>query len=143
MSQLYELSYISEAAQPLTEAELIDLLKSAREKNEEEGITGILLYKEPIFMQVLEGPQEAVEATYERIKKDPRHGSVSGLLKSEIRERSFSDWAMGFATPKTSEIRKLEGFSDFLESSWTLKDLSSEPHMSHRLLLSFREQELG
>ena len=119
MTQLIELSYISEAGHLFNEEELAELLSEARAKNLSREVTGLLLYKEPLFMQVLEGPEEVVETLFEAIKKDPRHCYVSGLLKGTISERTFPDWQMGFFVPKVSEIRKIEGFSDFLESSWS------------------------
>lgn len=139
---LFELSYISETYAPMTDADLQEILEKSRRNNKESGITGLLLYRPPLFIQLLEGPKEAVLATYERIKKDPRHGSISGLIQGDTKTRSFENWQMGFKTPKDSEIRQIEGFSDFLESSWTLSELTDNPTRSHRLLMSFREQRL-
>ena len=125
-----------------SEGELAELLSTARAKNLVRDITGLLLYKEPLFMQLLEGPEDVVETLFETIKQDPRHSNVSGLVRGEISERTFPDWQMGFIVPEVSEIRQLEGFSNFLESSWRLRELSAKPTLSHRMLLSFREQKI-
>lgn len=142
MTQLIELSYISEADHLFSEEELAELLSSARAKNLDNQITGLLLYKAPLFMQLIEGPEDVVLELFETIKQDPRHGNVSGLVRDPITERTFPDWQMGFIVPETSRIRQIEGFSDFLESSWNIDTLKARPSLSHRMLLSFREQKI-
>lgn len=142
MTQLIELSYISEADHLFSEDELAELLSSARAKNLHNQVTGLLLYKEPLFMQLIEGPEDVVLELFETIKQDPRHSKVSGLVRDEIKERTFPDWQMGFVVPATSDIRKIEGFSDFLDESWNIQTLKARPTLSHRMLLSFREQKI-
>lgn len=93
-------------------------------------------------MQLLEGPEGVVETLFDTIKQDPRHNKVYGLVRGDISERTFPDWQMGFIVPKISQIRQIEGFSDFLESSWRLSELSQRPTLSHRMLLSFRDQKI-
>lgn len=139
---MIELSYISEADHFFSEKELAELLRSARANNLQNDITGLLLYKAPLFMQVIEGPEPAVLELFEKIKEDARHNNVSGLVKDEISKRTFPDWQMGFVTPETSDVRQMEGFSDFLESSWNIENLKKRPSLSHRMLLSFREQKI-
>ena len=48
------------------------------------------------FAQVLEGPRAAIEATFERIQQDDRHGDVSLLAFGPAQERAFETWSMGF-----------------------------------------------
>ncbi len=71
------------------------ILETSRINNAAVGVTGALMFNAGYFAQVLEGPQEAVEATFERIQQDPRHGEVS-LMSFEPAERSFADWSMAF-----------------------------------------------
>ncbi|MBB3997278.1 BLUF domain-containing protein [Aureimonas pseudogalii] len=77
-------------------AEVNSILEASRRNNEAAGITGALLFNAGVFAQVLEGPLEAVEATFERIQQDERHGDVSLLALEPIAHRSFTHWAMGF-----------------------------------------------
>lgn len=125
-----------------SENELAELLTVARCNNQKYQITGLLLYKAPLFMQLLEGPKETVEQLFDTIKQDPRHSDVSGLIKGDIQRRTFPDWQMGFATPTLPEIREIKGFSNFLDASWCWGHLNENPKLSHRLLLSFRQQKL-
>lgn len=78
------------------DAEVKSILEASRRNNEAVGITGALLFNAGVFAQVLEGPLEAVEATFERIQQDARHGDVSLLALEPIARRSFTNWAMGF-----------------------------------------------
>ncbi|MBV9829294.1 MAG: BLUF domain-containing protein [Alphaproteobacteria bacterium] len=90
------LVYVSSATELLTEHELLELLRHSRRNNAELGITGLLLHIGGNFMQALEGPDEAVEALYNRIGADPRHRQVRTILRMASAHRMFSDWNMGF-----------------------------------------------
>jgi hypothetical protein len=92
---LVRLLYASRAAQAMGEAELNAILKSSREHNQETGLTGLLCYSEGVFIQVLEGGRDAVNARYKAIIDDPRHRDVILLSYEEIGERHFAGWSMG------------------------------------------------
>ena len=77
-------------------ANIDDILLRSRTNNQRDGITGALLFNAGCFAQVLEGPLSAVEAAFERIQQDDRHGEVSLLALDPVADRSFPDWAMGF-----------------------------------------------
>ena len=72
------------------------LLEHARRNNEKAGVTGMLLYKDGNFMQVLEGEERVVQALSAKIGRDPRHEKMVTLLEGPLAEREFSDWSMGF-----------------------------------------------
>ncbi|MDM4766885.1 BLUF domain-containing protein [Pelomonas sp. SE-A7] len=92
---LVRLLYASRAATPMGEAELASILKQSREHNPAEGLTGLLCYSDGIFIQVLEGGREAVNARYKHIVADARHKDVILLSYEEIAERHFAGWTMG------------------------------------------------
>jgi hypothetical protein len=76
------------------EATLAAILVVARRCNERDGITGALICRGDLFLQLLEGPQHAVEAAYRRIEKDRRHVDIRLLSRRPVAERLFPDWAM-------------------------------------------------
>jgi Sensors of blue-light using FAD len=76
------------------DAMLNGILLSARRNNLRDGITGALICRADLYLQLLEGPQALVEAAYGRIKKDDRHHEVKKLLSHEVPERLFPAWAM-------------------------------------------------
>ena len=111
----YSLAYESLASVPMTEPDLLDLLGSSRAKNARLEVTGILLYRQGTFLQVLEGPRAEVDALYATISDDPRHHAVDTVLVEERRERRFPDWTMGFADVD-GKLGDVDGFNDVLIS---------------------------
>lgn len=57
-------------------------------------VTGVLCYLDGVYMQYLEGEEDAVEALFKSIQADTRHMGVTQLDRREIPRRSFPDWAM-------------------------------------------------
>ena len=129
---LVQLVYTSSAVGALAPAALADILRASRRNNEAAGITGVLLYAGGNVMQVLEGPADAVEATFQRVQGDPRHRDVTVLFRGPTDERSFPDWAMGLQHPGDLP-------ADMRQQVGSLFDLS-EPGASRaqRLLSTFR-----
>jgi len=109
---LRSIVYTSTAARPMGEADLATLLFHARDLNRESGITGVLLYRDGMFLQCFEGGLSAVDATYERIRGSRRHHSIVELMNAPMAGRSFADWKMAFALPTEHEM------STVMKMSW-------------------------
>ena len=94
---LVRLLYASRATESFTIDGLGAILKTSRENNSRDGITGVLCCcaNARVFMQVLEGGRGPVSALYNRIGRDDRHDDIELLAYEEIGERSFSGWSMG------------------------------------------------
>jgi Sensors of blue-light using FAD len=73
---------------------LSGILASAQRNNARDGITGSLICREDLFVQMLEGTEEAVQKLFARIERDDRHTDISKLWSSEIKTRLFPEWAM-------------------------------------------------
>ena len=71
------------------------IVKSARQHNHEQGVTGVLVYGGGVFMQALEGGRQKVSDLYGTIQRDARHKDVVLLHYEEIAERRFGGWTMG------------------------------------------------
>jgi len=93
---LYHIAYFSTATKYFTENEITELLAISKENNKELGVTGILLFIEGCFLQVLEGEKQIVKKVFKKVKKDDRHDDVLVLFKGEKEERNFGNWSMGF-----------------------------------------------
>ncbi len=104
------LVYSSSATRLFSCEELKQLLISFRTNNEANGITGTLIYNDGNFTQVLEGETAKVNATFERIQKDPRHSGILELMKGKLACRNFPDWAMGFNAIGSDQLKGTEGF---------------------------------
>ena len=115
MASLTSLVYMSVAVDDLTDAQLVDMLREARLRNDALGVSGLLLAKGGRFMQVLEGPSWSVEDRYAAIERDPRHRDVQSLSREAIESRRFDGWAMAFGSPSDVDVLEEPGFSGFLQ----------------------------
>lgn len=109
---MYQLIYGSSAVKPLSEEDLRLLLQRARVNNLRLGISGILLYYDQAFLQVLEGDEVAVEQLYAKISSDLRHSNSLVFCRGYVQEREFGEWSMAFHTPTSAEVTEHEGFQD-------------------------------
>ncbi|MBS1300930.1 BLUF domain-containing protein [Loktanella sp. SALINAS62] len=73
---------------------LSDILNDARACNLRDDITGALVCRHDIYLQLLEGPTEQVTAAYTRICRDDRHVAVHKLVSRQVTSRMFGNWAM-------------------------------------------------
>ena len=136
MPHLMHCIYASAAKRNFETAELMALLQAARKHNDEAGLTGMLLYTEGSFFQVLEGVPEAVEALYSRIELDTRHKQVTRIVTEAIPSRSFADWTMGFSQVSREELALISGANDFFSDSSCYLGLDSG--RAKKLLSAFR-----
>ncbi|MFZ5962493.1 BLUF domain-containing protein [Thalassococcus sp. BH17M4-6] len=75
-------------------AMLAGILVDARRSNLANDITGSLIARADLYLQLLEGPEAAVRGTYNRIRRDDRHVDVQLLVYREAAERLFAGWTM-------------------------------------------------
>jgi len=73
---------------------LSGILLTARANNARDDITGCLICRGDLYLQLLEGPPAAIEALYGQIRRDDRHLEVRELLRRTVQERMFPGWAM-------------------------------------------------
>lgn len=110
---LYRLVYYSRnlvpGAQPALRSQIDSILEKSRVNNQRDLITGALLFNSGCFAQVLEGPLAVVEAAFERIQQDDRHGEVSLLALDPISQRSFPNWAMGYVGGSAEQAQIFQG----------------------------------
>lgn len=91
-----ELLRIIYSSQPFgyDEGTLAGILMDARRCNTRDGVTGALICRRDVFLQLLEGPETQVRAAFARIGRDDRHLDVILHLSEPANERMFADWAM-------------------------------------------------
>ena len=93
---LVELSYLSEAVSDMSFLGLMRLLESARVFNQKNGITGILLYDNQQFSQIIEGERASIMKAWKRIQDDKRHHRIELIEIREIEARKFPEWLLRF-----------------------------------------------
>jgi Sensors of blue-light using FAD len=107
VSNIESIVYVSTAASNLSTEQLEDLLITARERNLERGVTGVLLFSGTQFMQCFEGSPESVRDVHARIMASTEHHDIRELMNGPVKQRGFSDWQMGFAQATKSELLTL------------------------------------
>ncbi len=95
--KLWRLVYISQAVRSIPHAALVELVEHSRQRNDEIGVSGLLLCSGGNFMQVLEGEHLVVTSLYQKISRDPRHFEVRQLLSHGVERRLFGEWGMNLA----------------------------------------------
>lgn len=117
-SDLYQLVYVSRSViqgdEDAYRHEIEAILAVARENNERDAITGALLCNRSYFAQVLEGAQDAVQETFERIQCDERHEQTTVLRFRPVPRREFGNWTMAY---EGHESEALASFSRLTEQS--------------------------
>lgn len=88
--------YSSTTDHDWTQDELVDLLEWSRGWNLENGVTGLLLYRDCAFMQFLEGDEATVRGLFDRISVDRRHQDVDMMWSNHAERRRFGEWTMAF-----------------------------------------------
>lgn len=93
---VFQLLYASGGSNPITTADIDDILSASRRNNAALGITGLLLFADNMFIQVLEGEERDVRNLALRIRRDPRHRNFMELIAQNAPVRAFAQWQMGF-----------------------------------------------
>ena len=78
----------------LTNEILVDLANKSAKNNRAKELSGLLVLSGETFLQVLEGPSEAVNDLYAKIIAYPRHTKLRLLSFEPIASRQFSEWSM-------------------------------------------------
>lgn len=136
---LVSLVYVSSSTRKLTDAEILEILRTSQRNNERRAITGMLLYKDGNFLQVLEGRDAEVTDLVERVERDARHRGLIVLTKKRIQERQFPNWSMAFKDLGALSAQDQAAFSPFLADSFLDEDFRGKPDRSYKLLLHFKE----
>lgn len=134
LRQIIYVSLLSESQDPSC---ISDILRESQSNNADNHVTGMLLYVNGSFLQVLEGNRETLQKLYTKICADPRHSSAVKILDHESPERDFPRWSMGHAEVTTAEIDKLSGLNDFFSRGHCLTEL--DEGIVRRVLTEFRQ----
>ncbi|SPF77973.1 BLUF domain-containing protein [Pseudoprimorskyibacter insulae] len=110
---LYQLMYTSLAVHGFGTRQMRAMLPHIRSNNLKHDLSGMLLFADGEFFQVLEGPRNAVKAVFAAIELDERHSCITVLREGIIARRAFTDWSMGFAEISPEDLSGVDGMNDF------------------------------
>ncbi|WP_351125024.1 BLUF domain-containing protein, partial [Shewanella sp. T24-MNA-CIBAN-0130] len=134
---LYHLIYASQETHKMGEDEILELLSKSKLANDKLSITGMLLYDERSFFQVLEGDKEIIENLFAHIAKDKMHEKVTKIIFEAIPERNFSKWSMGYSIVSSRDLNAIDGLNDFFSGENCLGDV--DEGRAKKLLSAFSD----
>lgn len=115
----YAISYVSTAHIDLTEQEIEDIMAKTNKFNKTEKITGILLYNERNFFQLIEGEKKTIQDLYEKIKQDKRHKDIIKILEKTVFLPAYDGYLTDFITDtkkfKESDLKHYLHYIEVLE----------------------------
>jgi hypothetical protein len=127
---IFQLVYVSAATQNQNYDKMInEILSVAIKFNLKNNITGVLLYRGGIFLQLLEGDEKNVKNLFSKIQKDPRHNNVITLIENTSNSRLFDKWSMAYRELSDWDLKMV---SNIL--SWT-KIINKSPEINNELIL--------
>lgn len=135
---LISLVYVSYATDDMDSNKLKEILDESRQNNQKNDITGMLLYRDGYFIQVLEGEETIVLPLFEKIKTDPRHKGVLTVNQQTIEKRDFSNWSMGFKNLDDVDFSAYPEYHDF--ALFSPEYFSENPGKTLSLLKTFTEK---
>jgi hypothetical protein len=135
---MIQISYLSQASAPMSADQLIALLMQCRTNNAERGLTGMLLYGNGTFLQVLEGEDAVVDRLVDTIAADPRHVGMRLLGRRTIERRQYADWSMGFERITDDNLKQVDGLRDFGASDFNVDYLAGHGDIVDSLMSQYR-----
>lgn len=119
------------------ETVLKDILEECGRNNAANGITGMLLYFDKQFMQVLEGPDTAVLATYQKVHLDSRHTRITELIQGPIDHRQFEGWSMGFRKLESQDAVDFPAHAAYFQFGFDANRIKGKPGAALGMLRHF------
>ena len=134
---LVQLLYISNSTPETDQQRLDAIISKSRKNNPGRDITGLLIYADGIFIQVLEGERERVHQLFDKICDDVRHNDVDVIGEYSVEERLFSEWSMALIVTSRDELGRIAGTEEMLDRSDVLGLLAEDQTKAATFLKDF------
>jgi hypothetical protein len=147
---LLELVYYSNSTSPpaddtaAMQPELETILTESRRRNSERRITGLLLYHNREYIQLLEGEADDVRHVYyQLIARDRRHRAPTVCWESPVAARTFPTWSIGFARPAQLKLAPTPALDGYLANGVAGLDLSQPASDGRKLMIRIYGAMMG
>ena len=140
---MYQIIFAGLALTPFTQPDLDQLLARSREKNQMMNITGLMLYKDSCFIQVIEGPDKHVQDLWASIEMDFRLQTTACFSSKAIVKREFGDRPMAFTNIPALTKEQCPDLAEFLAEAMTPDVLAKKPGRARELLEILRKYATG
>ena len=124
---LHRVIYLSSAVGVLRADELDRIYLRAKAANAGAGITGLLLFVEGSFLQVLEGPAAGVASLMQKIRRDRRHTALTTLYSGHCTERAFPESPLHFVPARNLSVGEKQAFIDLRQTVQVRSALMGPP----------------
>jgi len=135
----YQLVYSSVPTKRMMKSHLYMILRQSRINNKLDNVTGLLVFVDGMFLQVLEGEEDTVKTIFERIKNDKRHQNIAILFEGNVKERAFPKWEMAYASPSAKEIAAWSGLHNTTTIQDTLLTIAAQPDLVPKIFVELLE----
>ena len=135
----FQLIYSSVATEKMPKSKLYKILLVARSRNEISDVTGLLMFINGVFLQILEGERDVVCTLMKKISSDPRHSNVKVFREADVEQRTFSSWRMAYVTPSAQELATWAGLKSTTTLETTLEMLHGDPNHVNGLMAKLLE----
>lgn len=139
---LTHLVYVSDAQGAMTQDMLEDIVRKSARKNRQLDITGVLLYDNRHFMQLLEGDLHVINELYQTITQDERHTRVLRLAFYPVAHRQFPDWSMELINLEDTRTVDRSRLREMLDqhANTSIHEVQHFSQITYDLLDEFRRQ---
>jgi hypothetical protein len=134
---MFYLIYVSSAVRLMDNVELLKLHRISQKNNKNSEITGMLLYQEGNFMQIIEGEEEHVLELFIKISMDKRHKDIYKIMSGPINKRNFDNWSMGFCN--MNDTNYYSNYETFIQENIKLKTFEYESQSAYDFIIKFNE----
>jgi hypothetical protein len=135
---MISITYVSSAVFQFNETTLLGLVDQCQRNNVRLGITGVLVYSDGNFMQVIEGADLVTHALYERIRHDVRHRDVTTIHTQPLEAREFRGWSMAYNILPPKALRTHRAPHAFMDRA-RQRPLPLPPGSAASLICSFMQ----
>lgn len=134
-----QIVYVSHSVEPaMSHENLQNILLTCQRRNQLLGVTGLLIYRDGCFCQLLEGPHQSIQTVMQSIIRDQRHAGIIVVLDRIVDTRDFPTWNIAFRnlqyTNKMNEWADQQAnpltFEEQQIFDETLSNVNNPPQMS-------------
>ncbi|MDN3596735.1 BLUF domain-containing protein [Zunongwangia endophytica] len=100
----WAICYVSSAAPLLTDKDVDEVLSWTQSWNLDHNLTGMLLYSDGNFFQVIEGETETVKGIFSNIYNDTRHRNLIKIFDKQIDKNSFEFYETNFISKRSKNL---------------------------------------
>lgn len=138
---IYQIFYLS-SSKINNEKEIDDLVYKSLSYNASKTISGILLFRSGIFLQLLEGDQQEVEKLFKKIETDSRHANLVVLFRQNTDRRIFPEWDMGLKILSDLDIKMVNEILSWNKLISSKKGDEIDHHLILHMLDRFKNKDL-